>query len=127
MSETSPEARPEAGAQSQAQAQAQGPIPPGVTRPMFMVVAVLGIILVVGLLALIGAVVVRITKGTPKEAAGGEPLIAENLVLPKDGEIRRVWTDDDKLIVHTADPEGHGQIMVYDLRKGRVLARIGVQ
>ncbi len=94
---------------------------------MFMVVAVLGVILVVGLLALIGAVVVRITKGAPQEAAKGEPLIAETLTLPKDGDIRRVWTDGDRLIIHTSDPEGHGQVTVYDLRKGRVLARIGVK
>jgi len=57
----------------------------------------------------------------------GEPLIAEHLTLPKDGDIRRVWTDGDRLIIHTADPAGKGMVVVYDLRKGRVLARIGVQ
>ena len=119
MSETSPAARQEG--------EAQGPMPSGTMRSMFMVVAVLGVILVVGLLALIGAVVVRITKGTPQQAANGEPLIADSLTLPKDGEISRVWTDGDRLVIHTADPEGHGEVVVYDLRKGQVLAKIGVR
>ena len=102
-------------------------MPSGTMRSMFMVVAVLGVILVVGLLALIGAVVVRVTKGTPQETTPGEPLIAENITLPKDGDVRRVWTDGDRLIIQTADPDGRGKVVVYDLRKGRILARIGVR
>ncbi|MFP4004149.1 MAG: DUF6476 family protein [Alphaproteobacteria bacterium] len=103
----------------------RGPMP-GTMRTMVMVVVLLGVIFVVGFLALVIALVVR-AKGGPEEAAKGEPLIAENLTLPKDGDIRRVWTDSDRLIIHTSDPEGQGQVVVYDLRKGRVLARIGVQ
>lgn len=122
MSDTSP-----AAGQSSEAPGVQGAMPSGAMRSMFMVAAVLGVILVVGLLVLIGAVVVRITKGTPQEAASGEPLIAENLTLPKDGDVRRVWTDGDRLIIHAADPAGRGTVVVYDLRRGRVLARIGVK
>lgn len=120
MTDSSPAAGPEQ--------QAPGLLPPrGHMRSMFMVVAVLGIILVLGLITLIGAVVMRVAKGPAKGAAEAGPLITESLTLPRDGDVRRVWTDGDRLIIHTADPAGRGEVLVYDLRKGRVLARIGVK
>lgn len=101
------------------------PIAPG-PRAMIAAVVALGVILALGVVVLIVAVFIRISGGGGASEAKAGPRLDTTLTLPQGAEIQQVTLDGSRLVVHAAGPRG-GQIMVYDIRTGRPIARIRVQ
>lgn len=111
--------------QSAAQQTAPTVLAPG-QRAMIAAVVALGVILALGVVALIVAVFIRISSGATPSAVEAGPRLDTTLTLAQGADIRQVTLDGNRLVIHAAGPNG-GQIVVYDLRTGRAVARIKVQ
>lgn len=134
------------GEATQATSGAGGPPPnAGLERTMKIVVGVLGLLILLGL----GAVVARMVTlasgtGTPEAAgaaAGSAPSAAapaittggaaqliesQSLSLPRGAQVRALSLSGNRLAVHY-DAPGGGGIVIQDLESGKTLSRVTLQ
>lgn len=92
-------------------------------RALRLLVIVLGVLLVGGTLALVGAIIVRSQHGSESR---GEPRAATSkaapydtvLDLPAGAVVQSLQSAGERLIVHLALPDGRQEIVVLDLGSG---------
>jgi hypothetical protein len=98
-------------------------LPPArASRGLKTAVIVMGVLLVVGFIALFSAIAYRAVKSGGRAASFGEI----GAVIGKDAEIGAIDLDGDRLAVQIKGPRGP-EIILFDLSRGRELGRIRLQ
>lgn len=95
-------------------------------RILKIAVIVMGLMLVAGFVALLGAIVYQASRsGESASAPAAAPPAGETraLAVPAGAEISRIAMDGDRLAVHLSGPSG-SEIVVLDMRTGAVLSRV---
>jgi Flp pilus assembly protein CpaB len=88
-------------------------------RALRLLVIVLGVLLVGGTLALVGAIIVRSQHGAESRAAAPKGMPYDTVLdLPAGAVVQTLQTAGERLIVHIALPDGRGEIIVLDLDSG---------
>lgn len=92
-------------------------------RALRLLVIVLGVLLVGGTLALVGAIIVRSQHGS--ESRSGPPAISSMaaaydtaLDLPAGAVVQSLQTAGERLLIHLVLSDGRQQIVVLDLASG---------
>ena len=94
-------------------------------RALRLLVIVLGVLLVGGTLALVGAIIVRSSQ--PSQPRGAAPRVAPSsaaspydavLDLPVGAVIQSLHPAGDRLVLRLVLPDGREQIVVFDLGSG---------
>ena len=96
-------------------------------RLLRRVVIGLGVLIILALAALVAGIVMKSGRKTPGFAGKGgwaAPLMAQ---VPAGAEVKRMALDGERLVVHVAHPDGSGELLVFDLRKGRLAGRIRLE
>ncbi len=91
-------------------------------RGLKILVAVMGVMLVVGFAALVVVIAGRVSRGGP--AATGHGFAAPPIEIPRGARIEAMTAGPDRLILALALPEGERQLVVIDLMKGVRLGTI---
>ena len=94
-------------------------------RALKILVVVMGIMLVVGFVALIVIVAVRVSHGSPSaggSSGGGHPFATNTIDLPRGARIEAMTTAPNRLILELVLPDNERQLVIVDLTTG---ARIG--
>jgi hypothetical protein len=110
-----------------------GEMSEGGVRALKFAIVAMGVMIVVGLLAVIGRIVYLAGKNPRPPAAStvaagvsGAPLSAQiSADLPQGATVRSLSLAGDRLAVHYEAPNGGG-ILVIDLVAGQVASRIGL-
>lgn len=106
-----------------------GQLTPGQERGLKMAIVVMGVMIVVGLLAIVARVVYlaggRVEQAPAATASSSEIPAETRLALPAGASVRNMVLSGDRLAIHHDGPAGSG-ITVVDVRNGRVLSRIVV-
>ncbi len=92
-------------------------------RALRLLVIVLGVLLVGGTLALVGAIIVRSSqpsqpRGVARIPPSAAPPYDTALDLPLGAVVRSIQPVGDRLVVHLVLPEGREKIVVFDLGSG---------
>ncbi len=90
-------------------------------RGLKILVAVMGVMLVVGFAVLVGAIAGRISRNGPPPGAARQVLAAA-IDIPHGARIEALTAGTDRLILALALPEGGRQLLIIDLATG---ARLG--
>ncbi|MDX2289084.1 MAG: DUF6476 family protein [Hyphomicrobiaceae bacterium] len=106
---------------------------PETVRALRIVVFAMGVVLVLGFVAVIGRIVYLVSRPTAPAPIGvgvaaGAPTAAGrsgaiDLALPAGAQIRTLALDGDRLAVHHISPDGAG-IVVIDIASGNLMSRI---
>ncbi len=95
-------------------------------RALLAAVIIMGVLLVVGFIVVIATVIFRVSQSGEKNTASGAitaPLAVETLI-PAGTQIRSLQLNGNNLVVHITPKSGEGgEIIVYDIKKGREHAR----
>jgi len=103
-----------------------GPLGGGQVRALKIAIAVMGVLIVVGLLTVIARIIYLAGKPKAQPASAGSIVVPDaRLALPAGAAIRQVSLSGDRLAVHYEAPAGAG-IAILDLATGRVLSRVQV-
>jgi hypothetical protein len=90
-------------------------------RALKILVVAMGVLLVVGFIALVAAIAVRLSHRAP---APGAAFTAPALTLPPGAKIERVSTGPDRIVLAVTLPDGTQQLLVIDLQTGQLLGTI---
>lgn len=88
-------------------------------RAIKAAVYIMGVLIVIGIVALVAGIVVKAGHGK-KAAAGFGDL---NVPVPAGARIAGSRLDGDRLVIDVTSPEG-GEVVIVDVRKARVLGRV---
>jgi len=88
-------------------------------RAIKAAVYIMGVLIVIGMVALVAAIIIKAERG--KTAAAG--LGDLKLAVPAGASITGSHLDGDRLIIDIASPQG-GEVVIVDVRKGKVLGRV---
>ncbi len=104
-----------------------------VRRKMVRLLAVSIGVMMVGLMAVLGAIVYKFNDSGRKAAvreAGSAPLPYENLEgridLPDRAEIVSASLDADRVLLQIRLPDGASSLLVYSLERNRIIARVAI-
>jgi hypothetical protein len=93
-------------------------------RALRFAVIGMGILIVLGLIALIGRIIYIVARPGPQIASQSSTIAPEvRASLPAGAHIRTVAVQGDRLAIHYDDPAGSG-IAIVDLAIGRVVSRV---
>jgi hypothetical protein len=92
-------------------------------RGLKILVVVMGVLLVVGFVALVAAIGVRMSHRTP---APGAAFTAPPIALPAGAKIERLSTGPDRIVLAIVLPDGTQRLLVIDLQTGRLLGTIPI-
>ena len=92
-------------------------------RALKIAVVVMGVMLVVGVVVLIGAIAVRVPH-QPSEAAAKPEFVATPIDLPAGARIEAMTAGPDRLVLDLLFADGTRQLLVLDLATGRKLGSI---
>src|SRR5260370_6180812 len=89
-------------------------------RALRLLVIVLGVLLVGGMLALVGAIIVRSSqpsqpRGAPRTAPSAASPYDAVLDLPPGAVVQSAQPVGDRLVIHLVLPEGREKTVVFDL------------
>lgn len=105
----------------------EGPLSPGGVKALKFAVVAMGVLIVIGLIAVVGRV---IYMASASRAAKTQPTSAlvdrAKLVLPRATEAKSISLHGDRLSVHYSGSDQAG-IVIMDLGSGRVLSRITLE
>jgi Family of unknown function (DUF6476) len=92
-------------------------------RGLKILVVIMGIMLVVGFVALIAVIAGRVTRGgsTP---AGVRPFVGQAVEIPRGARIEAMTAAPDRLVLDLVLPEGGRQLLIIDLATGAPLGTI---
>jgi hypothetical protein len=96
-------------------------------RALKALVIVMGVMLLVGFIALIVVIAERASKKTadrPAIPATGQPLTAAPVELPRGARIENMAAGTDRVVVDLVLPDGEHRLLVIDLATGRNLVTI---
>lgn len=95
-------------------------------RALKILVIVMGLMLVVGFVALIVAVTERVSKKEPARSAAPEarPLSAAPIELPRGARIESMAAGTDRLVLDLVLPDGERRLVILDLSTGRSLLTV---
>jgi hypothetical protein len=96
-------------------------------RALKALVIIMGVMLLVGFIALIVAIAERVSKKTadrPASPAAGQPLTAAPIELPRGAHIESMAAGTDRIILDLLLPDGGRRLLVIDLATGRNLVTI---
>jgi hypothetical protein len=89
-------------------------------RALKVLVAVMGIMLVVGFAALVVVIAGRVSRGGPASPASG-PLAAAPLELPAGTRIETIGVGAERLVLAIVLPDGTRELVIVDIASGRRL------
>lgn len=92
-------------------------------RGLKIAVVVMGVMLVVGVVVLIGAIAARVSHKAP-EAATRPAFVAEPIELPAGSRIEAMTAGADRLVIDLLLADGTRHLLVLDLGTGRRLGMI---
>lgn len=102
-------------------------------RKMVRLLAVSIGVMMVGVMAVLGAIVYKINDSGRQDAmreAGSAPLPYENLEgridLPDRAEIVSASLDADRVLLQVRMPDGASSLLVYSLERNRIIARVAI-
>lgn len=95
-------------------------------RGLKILVAVMGIMLVVGFAVLVGAIAGRMSRSGSAPTAA-RPLVASAIDIPRGARIEAMTAGADRLVVALELPEGSRQLVIIDLVTGTRLGMIELQ
>ena len=90
-------------------------------RLLKILVTVMGVMLVIGVVALAAAIAARMSRHAPPP---GSTFTAPPIALPAGGKIEALSTGPDRIVLDVALPDGTTQLLVIDLQTGRLLGTI---
>jgi hypothetical protein len=90
-------------------------------RALKVLVAAMGVMLVIGLAALVVTIAVRMSHRAPPPSAS---FTAPQILLPHGSAIDRMSVGSDRIVVEMALADGSAQLVVIDLASGRLLSVI---
>lgn len=94
-------------------------------RALKTLVVVMGVMLVVGFVALVIAIAERVSNKEPRTAAAPpQPVTAAPIALPTGAQIEKMATANDRLVLDIALPSGEHRLLIIDLATGRTLVTI---
>ncbi len=93
-------------------------------RALKTLVAVMGVMLVAGLVVIAVAIAMRMSHRAPPPAAA---FTAPPIALPQGATIEAVSTGVDRIVLEIALANGTRQLLVVDLQTGRLLGTIPLQ
>ena len=95
-------------------------------RGLKILVAVMGVMLVAGFVALVVAIAERVPKkDTPRAGTpAGQPVTAAPIELPAGAHIESMVPANDRLVLDITLPGGEHRLLVIDLATGRTLVTI---
>ena len=95
-------------------------------RALKILVAVMGVMLVVGIVGLIVAIADRVSKKEPLRAVApaGQPFTAPPIELPRGARIESMAAGSDRLVLDLVLPDGGRRLLIIDLATGRNLGTI---
>ena len=100
---------------------------PRQVRVLKVAVIVMGILLVGGFAFVLAAIVYQASRGGQGGAGGAAGAGVEtDLPIPKDATVTSLSLDGDRLALHLQSSAGP-EIVVVDLKSGKVVARIGLK
>ena len=89
-------------------------------------VIVMGVVLVLGFVAVIARIVYLVNRGNETEAVISQPIkAAARLALPAGATVRHISLSGQRLAVHYDAPAGAG-IVILDLQTGAPLSRVEI-
>lgn len=95
-------------------------------RGLKILVAVLGVLIIAGVVTIVARVVYLANKSSTQAAATRSPLAAQQeLALPAGAVIRSTSLSGSRLLVHYEAPSGAG-LAILDLDTGKVVSRVRV-
>ena len=92
-------------------------------RALKILVAVMGIMLVVGFAALVAVIAGRLSRGGPGTLPAPPPAAAP-LELPAGGRIETIGVGAERLVIAVALPDGTRELIIVDIASGRRLGTI---
>jgi hypothetical protein len=90
-------------------------------RALKALVATMGVLLVAGVVVLVVAIALRLS---PRPAPLPAAFTAPPLALPKGARIEAIGTGPDRIVVAVELPDGARQLIVLDLRSGRLVGTV---
>jgi len=91
-------------------------------RAIKAAVYIMGVLIVIGAVALVAAIVMKAERG--KRAAPGFGEL--KLAVPAGASISGSRLDGDRLIIDVTSPQG-GEVVIVDVKKGEVLGRVKLE
>jgi len=92
-------------------------------RALKILVVVMGIMLVVGLAALVAVIAGRVSRG-PSAISGPRPVAAAPLDLPPGARIETIGVGAERLVLAVVLPDGDRELVIVDITSGRRLGSI---
>jgi hypothetical protein len=92
-------------------------------RALKVLVVVMGIMLVVGLAALVAVIAGRVSRGPPA-MSGSRPVAAAPLDLPAGTRIETIGVGAERLVLAVVLPDGARELVIVDIASGRRLGSI---
>jgi hypothetical protein len=92
-------------------------------RAMKSLVIAMGVLLILGFVALVATIAVRLSHRGPAPAVA---FTAPPVALPPGAKIERMSTGPDRIVLAIALPDGTRQLLVIDLQTGRLLGTIPI-
>ena len=92
-------------------------------RALRIAVVVMGVMLVVGVVVLIGAIAARVSH-KPSEPAAKPSFVAEPIDLPAGARIEAMTAGADRLVIDLLLADGTRQLLILDLATGRRVGTI---
>jgi hypothetical protein len=103
-----------------------GPLRPAHVRLLKIAVIVMGILILMGIVAVVARIVYLVSPSSRQPAlSGASPASGQRLALPPGAVVRQVALSGDRLAVHYDGPEGPG-IAVIDILTGSTVGRITI-
>lgn len=93
-------------------------------RSLKILVIVLGVMLVVGFVALVVVIAHRVANRQPAPPSPSAPFLAQALELPAGARIETIAVGPDRVVLHLLFPDGAREIVIVDLASGRRLGTI---
>jgi hypothetical protein len=92
-------------------------------RALKILVVVMGIMLVVGVAALVAVIAGRLSRGGPA-APSTAPIAAAPLELPAGARIETIGVGGERLVIAVVLPDGTRELIIVDTASGRRLGQI---
>lgn len=103
-----------------------GPLGPAGVRALKIAIAVMGLMIVLGVLAVIGRIFYLASSKRTQTPQAVQSIAPEaTLALPEGASVRSISLAGNRLAVHYAAPTGEG-IAVVDLQTGRTVSQVSV-
>ena len=85
-------------------------------RALKALVVIMGIMILIGVAALIAAIAGRLARPAPEAA---RPYVAAPIELPRGARVEAMAAGPDRLVLDLVLPEGERQLLILDLATGR--------